>query len=66
MDVVNKKTGTVVGGAAPRAVVQYLGLEKDVDRDDAPWIVVEELTHPQEYGQKSSAQKKIESAPEKE
>jgi hypothetical protein len=36
----------LVGGAPPRAVVQYLGFEKEVDKDE-PWIIVQELRRPE-------------------
>jgi hypothetical protein len=43
---VYNKAGALVGGAPPRAVVQYLGFEKEVDKDE-PWIIVQELRRPE-------------------
>lgn len=64
VDVVNQ-AGAVVGGAPPRGVVQYLGFERDMDKDDSKWLVVEELTQPQEIAvAKSNSSAKTESEKE--
>lgn len=44
MTVVNKKTGEVLGGQeTPVDVVDYIGFEKNIDKADSPWMIVEQI-----------------------
>lgn len=44
MSIVNKKTEEVIGGIQdPISVVDYIGFEKNIDKADSTWMIVEQI-----------------------
>lgn len=43
MNIVNKKTGEVIKEHEPTQVVDFVGMERNVDKEDSPYILVDIL-----------------------
>lgn len=44
MRIINKKTNEVVGGVTePIEVIDRLGFEKNLDKPDAKWFIIEQF-----------------------